>query len=69
MESRGRVDEAEAKEKRDQTKHLGTFKAVREAAKSRMEKQYLYDLMLSTKGDIKEACSISGLFNPACIIF
>jgi len=55
------TDEEEAKEKRDQTKHLGTFKAAREAAISRMEKQYLHDLMLSTKGNFKEACSVSGL--------
>jgi two-component system NtrC family response regulator len=34
---------------------------VRESALAKAEKQYLYDLMLFTQRDIKEACRVSGL--------
>jgi two-component system NtrC family response regulator len=40
---------------------LSRLQDVREAALSKVEKQYLRDLMLFTKGDIKEACRISAL--------
>ncbi len=40
---------------------LARLQDVREAALSRVEKQYLEDLMLLTKRDIKEACRVSGL--------
>jgi two-component system NtrC family response regulator len=40
---------------------LPTLRHVREAALSKVEKQYLHDLMLLTKKSIKEACRMSGL--------
>ncbi len=41
--------------------HLPTYKVMREKSVSEMEKQYLPDLMALTRGDIKEACRVSGL--------
>ena len=40
---------------------LPKLQDVRETAVSKAEKQYLYDLILLTKKDIKEACRVSGL--------
>ena len=40
---------------------LPKLQDVRETAVSKAEKQYLYDLMLLTKKNIKEACRVSGL--------
>jgi len=40
---------------------LPKLQDVRETAVSKAEKQYLYDLMLLTKKEIKEACRVSGL--------
>jgi two-component system NtrC family response regulator len=40
---------------------LPKLQDVRETAVSNAEKQYLYDLMLLTKKEIKEACRVSGL--------
>lgn len=40
---------------------LPKLQDVRESAISKLEKQYLHDLMLLTKRNIKEACRISGL--------
>ena len=34
---------------------------LREAAVADLERQYLFDLMNCTKGDMREACQISGL--------
>jgi two-component system NtrC family response regulator len=41
--------------------NLMTFHERRESAIAEMEKQYLSELMAYTKGNIKEACKISGL--------
>jgi len=54
-------DEGEAKEERHQTEPLRTLNGVRQAGIFKLEKEYLHDLMVATKGDIKEACRISGL--------
>lgn len=43
---------------------LDKLKNIRESALSQVEKQYLLDLMLSTGGNIKESCRISGLSRP-----
>ena len=40
---------------------LPKLQDVRETAVSKAEKQYLYDLMLLTKRNIKQACRVSGL--------
>ena len=40
---------------------LSSLQAIREDVIRKAEKKYLKDLMLLTKGDIKEACRISGL--------
>jgi two-component system, NtrC family, response regulator len=40
---------------------LPKLQDVRENAVSKVEKQYLYDLMLLTRKEIKEACRVSGL--------
>jgi len=40
---------------------LPKLQDVRDTAVSKAEKQYLYDLMLLTKKEIKEACRVSGL--------
>ena len=40
---------------------LPKLQDVRETAVSKAEKQYLYDLMLLTRKEIKEACRVSGL--------
>jgi len=40
---------------------LPKLQDVRESALSRAEKQYLHDVILLTKTDMKEACRISGL--------
>ena len=40
---------------------LPKLQDVRETAVSKVEKQYLYDLMLLTRKEIKEACRVSGL--------
>jgi len=40
---------------------LPSLSVARDCAVAATEKQYLHDLMLSTRGDIKEACRISGL--------
>jgi len=40
---------------------LPKLQDMRETAVSKAEKQYLYDLMLLTKKEIKEACRVSGL--------
>ncbi len=40
---------------------LPTLKEARERAMTDLERQYLQNLMSSTKGDIKESCRISGL--------
>jgi len=53
------------KEKLEEDNHpaemLPKLQDVRETAVSKAEKQYLYDLILLTKSDIKEACRVSGL--------
>jgi len=54
-------DEGEAKEERHQTEPFRTLNEVRQAGIFKLEKEYLHDLMVATKGDIKEACRISGL--------
>jgi len=41
--------------------NLMTFHERREAAIAEMEKQYLGELIAYTKGNIKEACKVSGL--------
>jgi two-component system, NtrC family, response regulator len=40
---------------------LPKLKDVRESALSKAEKQYLHDLILLTKRNVKEACRVSGL--------
>ena len=52
----------EEPEEENQPNHtLPRLQDVREAALSKVEKQYLYDLVLLTKSDMEEACRISGL--------
>jgi two-component system NtrC family response regulator len=45
----------------ENSKRLPKLKALREESVTRIEKQYLNDLMSQTNGDIREACQISGL--------
>jgi two-component system NtrC family response regulator len=42
----------------------GSLKDVRESVMTEIEKQYLKDLMVTTKGEINQACQISGLSRP-----
>lgn len=49
------------KEKAGPTHKFPGLRDFREAGIASLEQQYLQDLMLLTKGDIKEACRISGL--------
>jgi two-component system NtrC family response regulator len=48
----------------DPLRTLPTLRDFRENAISEAEQQYLYDLMSFTGGDIKDACTISGLSRP-----
>ncbi|MBW1861681.1 MAG: sigma-54-dependent Fis family transcriptional regulator [Deltaproteobacteria bacterium] len=46
---------------KDPALSLPTLQKVREEALSRVERQYLHDLIILTRRDIREACRISGL--------
>jgi len=54
-------DEDKAGGDKDPALSLPALQEVREAALSRVERQYLHDLIMLTKRDIREACRISGL--------
>jgi two-component system NtrC family response regulator len=53
--------ESEQKISLNSSKPLPPLKDARDAAITKLERQYLHDLMLLTKGNIKEACKVSGL--------
>ena len=58
---KGGVDREKLEEDNHPAEMLPKLQDVRETAVSKAEKQYLYDLILLTKSDIKEACRVSGL--------
>jgi len=58
---KGQASREEPKEENQPIHTLPRLQDVREAALSKVERQYLYDLMLLTKRDMKEASRISGL--------
>jgi two-component system NtrC family response regulator len=60
VSKKGAEKEASSKEE-SPVLTLPKLQAVRDAAVANAEKQYLHDLMLLTKRNIKEACRISGL--------
>ena len=60
VSKKGAENEASSKED-SPVLTLPKLQAVRDAAVANTEKQYLHDLMLLTKRNIKEACRISGL--------
>jgi len=59
--SKNRTDRKELESENHPTEKLPRLQDVRETALSNAEKQYLYNLMLHTKRDIKDACRLSGL--------
>jgi two-component system NtrC family response regulator len=58
---KGQASSEEPEEENHPTHTLQRLQDVREAALSKVERQYLYDLMLFTKRDMKKASRISGL--------
>jgi len=55
------VDRKKLEEDNHPAEMLPKLQDVRDTAVSKAEKQYLYDLMLLTKKEIKQACRVSGL--------